>query len=170
MTNARFASLHGLFVAPSPSRRRPFRFSNRALVTSGIISAPQERRASVSRLASSLRLRGFTHFVPPAFPFTSRRQTSDRSIFATKSDSANERAACERWQIFDDVRKRGQAKSRAPAGWLQMPFIFEHGMAVIFTALFLRIAGGALVVVRHFCGASCGCSRRGGDFSHRIPL
>ncbi len=34
VTNARFAALHGLPVAPSPSRRRPLRFSNRALVTS----------------------------------------------------------------------------------------------------------------------------------------
>lgn len=37
VTNARFAALHGLSVAPSPSRRRPFRFANRALVTSGIL-------------------------------------------------------------------------------------------------------------------------------------
>jgi len=81
VTNARFASLHGLPVAPSPSRRRPFRFSNRALVTSGIISTPQDRRAPVGSLASSLRLRGFTHFVPPAPPSPSRRQTSDRSFF-----------------------------------------------------------------------------------------
>jgi len=34
VTNARFASLHGLAVAPSPHRRRPFHFANRALVTS----------------------------------------------------------------------------------------------------------------------------------------
>ena len=39
MTNARFASLHGLPVAPSPSRRRPFHFANRALVTSGTFLA-----------------------------------------------------------------------------------------------------------------------------------
>jgi hypothetical protein len=34
VTNALFASLHGLPVAPSPPRRHPFRFSNRALVPS----------------------------------------------------------------------------------------------------------------------------------------
>ena len=33
-TKARFASLHGLAVAPSPSRRRAFHFANRTLVTS----------------------------------------------------------------------------------------------------------------------------------------
>ena len=41
VTNARFASLHALPVAPSPSRRRPFRFSNRALVTSLHGAGPQ---------------------------------------------------------------------------------------------------------------------------------
>ena len=34
VTNARFSSLHGLSVAPSPSRPRPFHSANRALVTS----------------------------------------------------------------------------------------------------------------------------------------
>jgi hypothetical protein len=34
VTNARFTALHGLAVAPPPSRRRPFHFTNRALVTS----------------------------------------------------------------------------------------------------------------------------------------
>jgi hypothetical protein len=34
VTNARFAALHGLPVAPSPSRRRPLHSAKRALVTS----------------------------------------------------------------------------------------------------------------------------------------
>jgi hypothetical protein len=34
VTNAQFAALHGLPVAPYPSRRRPFHSTNRALVTS----------------------------------------------------------------------------------------------------------------------------------------
>ena len=55
-------------VALSPSRRRPLHFANRALVTSGIRRGPQERHASVWRLSSSLRLRGFTHSVSPATP------------------------------------------------------------------------------------------------------
>src|SRR5688572_15224299 len=46
-TNARFASLHGLSVAPSPSRRRPFHSPNRALVTSWHCGVSQERCASV---------------------------------------------------------------------------------------------------------------------------
>ena len=47
VTNAQFAAFHGLPVALSSSRRRPFHFANRTLVTSGIATVPQARRASV---------------------------------------------------------------------------------------------------------------------------
>ena len=57
VTNARFASLHGLAAAPYPSRRRPFPFSNRALVTSLHGAGPQERRASVCGSAAGVTLR-----------------------------------------------------------------------------------------------------------------
>lgn len=78
VTNARFASLHALPVAPSPSRRRPFRFSNRALVTSFHIAVPHQRRASVCGSAAALRS-GFVPAVsPPALHF-SRSPTADRS-------------------------------------------------------------------------------------------
>ncbi len=42
----------------------------------------KRRRASVGSLASSLRLRGFTHSVSLASPSASRRQTPDRSFVA----------------------------------------------------------------------------------------
>lgn len=85
MTNARFASLHGLPVAPSPSRRRPFRFSNRALVTSFHIAVPQTRRLPSVARRRALRsgydslntsLRSPLHF--PRSPTTDRSQNLGR--------------------------------------------------------------------------------------------
>jgi hypothetical protein len=65
---------------PVPSRRRPFRFSNRALVTSFDRAGPQMRRASVCGSAAALRS-GYdslnTSLRPPLhFP---RSPTADRS-------------------------------------------------------------------------------------------
>ncbi len=91
VTNARLLRCTGCPSPRPPSRRRPRRFSNRALVTSGIVqNATHERGASVGSLSSSLRLRGFTHLVSPASPSASRRQTPDRG-FAAKSDSASKK-------------------------------------------------------------------------------
>ena len=61
--------------------------------------ATHERRASVGSLASSLRLRGFTHFVPPASPSASRRQTPDRSR-VVKTDAAQTEQVSEVWTGF----------------------------------------------------------------------
>ena len=81
VTNARFASLHGLSVAPSPSRRRPLRFSNRALVTSLHGAGPQERRASVCGSAAALRS-GCNSLCAPLRPplHFPRSPTADRSL------------------------------------------------------------------------------------------
>ena len=78
VTNARFASLHGLPVALSPSRRRPLRFTNRALVTSLHGAGPQERRASVCDSAAGVALRlRFARRSSPSFaplsPLADRR-------------------------------------------------------------------------------------------------
>jgi len=79
VTNAWFASLHGLPVVPHSSRRRPFRFSNHALVTSlHGAKPPQERRASVCGLAAgaALRLRFAKRSSPssaPLAPLAERR-------------------------------------------------------------------------------------------------
>jgi len=72
VTNARFASLHGRPVAPSPSRRCPFHSANRALVTSGICNVPQTRRASVCGSAAgvALRLRFARRSSPPSAPLS----------------------------------------------------------------------------------------------------
>ena len=60
VTNARFASLQGCRSALSPSRPRPFRFANRALVTSGICDVPLD--------AAGFRLRlGDGRCAPAAF-------------------------------------------------------------------------------------------------------
>ncbi len=71
VTNARFASLHGLPVAPSPSRRRPFHYANRALVTS---LHGEAARAAAFRLrlggGVALRLRSAKRFSPPSAPLS----------------------------------------------------------------------------------------------------
>ena len=80
MTNARFASLHGLPVAPSPSRRRPLHFTNRALVTSwhsagrrrGRLPSAARRRA----LRSGCDALGASRRPPLHFP---RAPNADRS-------------------------------------------------------------------------------------------
>ena len=81
VTNARFASLHGLLVAPSPSRRRPFHSANRALVTSLNGAGPQVRRASVCGSAAgvALRLRFARRSSPLSAP-RPRSPTADRSL------------------------------------------------------------------------------------------
>lgn len=80
VTNARFASLHGLPVAPSPSRRRPLHFTNRALVTSwhsagrrrGRLPSAARRRA----LRSGCDALGASRRPPLHFP---RSPNADRS-------------------------------------------------------------------------------------------
>ena len=70
VTNARFASLRGLPVAPSPSRRRPLHFANRALVTS--LHEELAARAAGFRLrlggGVALRLRFARRSSPPSAP------------------------------------------------------------------------------------------------------
>ena len=113
-------------------------------------------------VASAARLHSFrsAHFAFRFTPSNFRPKLCGKIWFGQRA-----RATQERWQFFDDMGKRGQVKSRTPACWLRKPLILEYRMALPLTALFLRVAGSALVVVRHFCGASCGCSRRGGDLS-----
>jgi hypothetical protein len=78
----RAPSLHstGCRSALSLSRPRPFRFANRALVTSGIFGVPQESRASVCGSAAALRSDcvslGASLRPPLHFP---RSPTADRS-------------------------------------------------------------------------------------------
>ena len=55
MTNARFAALHGLPVAPSPSRRRPFLSAKPRARHERQSNWPQQRRASVCGSAAALR-------------------------------------------------------------------------------------------------------------------
>lgn len=55
-----------------PPRQHPFRSAKLAFVANSIWNASAS--ASIWSLASVLRLRGFTHFVPPAAPAASRRQ------------------------------------------------------------------------------------------------
>lgn len=62
------------------------------------------RRASVRSLASSLRLRGFSHFVPPASPSALRRQTPDRSR-EVKSGSARRKGHA---MPMANLRRRAQ--------------------------------------------------------------
>jgi hypothetical protein len=74
VTNARFVPLHGLPVAPSPSRPRPFHYAKRALVTSdirrsgrmsdGLPSAARRAalRFSFVALYAALRLRSSSRF------------------------------------------------------------------------------------------------------------
>jgi len=79
VTNVRFASLHGLLVAPSPSRPCPFRFSNRALVTSGNGIWSHQQRASVCGSAAALRSGSVPAVSPPVLHFF-RSPTADRSL------------------------------------------------------------------------------------------
>lgn len=74
VTNARFASLHGLPVAPSPSRRRPFHFTNRALVTSLHGAGLHEQRASVCGSAAGVALG--LRFTRRSSPLSALRSTS----------------------------------------------------------------------------------------------
>jgi hypothetical protein len=76
VTNARFASLHGLPVAPYPSRRCPFHSANLALVTSE--HPPNAAKAAGFRLrlggGVALRLRSSRLSVcAPLFPLADRR-------------------------------------------------------------------------------------------------
>jgi hypothetical protein len=79
------------------SRRRPFRFSNRALVTSLHGAGPQERRASVCGPAAgvALRLRSARRSSPPPLHLP-RSPTADRSPFYRRGgrDARRDSACC----------------------------------------------------------------------------
>lgn len=83
VTNARFASLHGLPVAPSPSRRRPFHSANRAIVTSLHGAGPQTRRASVCGSAAgvALRLRSARRSSSPRAPLSPLADHRPKPVF-----------------------------------------------------------------------------------------
>jgi hypothetical protein len=68
MTNARFASLQGCRSALSPSRPRPFRFTSRALVTSGRLQIAAKAAAFRLWLGGgvALRLQSAKRFSPPS--------------------------------------------------------------------------------------------------------
>jgi hypothetical protein len=87
VTNVRFAPLHGLPVALSPSRPRPFHFATRALVT------------SVSRMC---RIRG-------GLPSAARRRT-------LRSDSASLCASLRSSLHFPARRPQTEAKKRSTQG------------------------------------------------------
>ena len=69
VTNARLLRSTG---CPSPPRRRPLHFTNRALVTSLHGAGPQERRASVcgSAAGGARRLRFARRLSPPSAPLS----------------------------------------------------------------------------------------------------
>lgn len=83
VTNARFASLHGLPVAPYPSRRRPLRSQIARSSRAAFAGLPQTRRASAcgSAAAVSLRLRFARRSSSPSAPLfpLAEPQTEARS-------------------------------------------------------------------------------------------
>jgi hypothetical protein len=90
-------------VAPFPSRRRPFRFSNRTLVTSLHGAGPQERRASVCGSAAgvALRLRFARRFSPLSAPLPrSPTQTeAKQSVAAGPDDGLHSNSSISNWRI-----------------------------------------------------------------------
>ena len=78
VTNARFASLHGLPVAPNPSRRRPFHSAKPRARHERQECWPQQRQASVCGSAAALRS-GCVPAVSPSVLHFSRSPTADRS-------------------------------------------------------------------------------------------
>ena len=170
MTNARLALSTGYPSSLSP-RRRPFRVTNRARSSRAEFSTCNASAgASVGSLASSLWLRGFTHFVPSASPSASRRQTPDRS-FSQNMIRPTGAGRTKRWQIFDGMSKRRHIKSCALHSCLRNPLVLRHRLPLISTALFLQAVGSALVVVLNFSRSSRVCSRRsGGNFSTEFPF
>jgi hypothetical protein len=53
------------------------------------VAEPQTRQASVWRWSSSLRLRGFSHFVSPSSPSASRRHPQTEAFFVFRIVQSN---------------------------------------------------------------------------------
>jgi len=90
VTNARIAALHGLPVAPYPSRRRPFHSAKPRARHERQSCWPHQRQASVCGSAAALRSCSVPAVSPSPLHLT--RSTADRSLVNLRTGSGTNHA------------------------------------------------------------------------------